>query len=212
MVLVPAAFASATIPLYISSGLGGIDLYGYAQNDTCIAILSGHASSVQYILNGQVNTLDSVGDYVCIPAGAIFVLRFSGPMVISTPSASVSVDSSPLYRISWHSVGDRTIVTVTYGILPFVLAGVFVGVFLAVLYVFLHRRRSSSDADVDDRDSSVVQYIASHPGCTQKEIATALGLQKYQVSRILSRLERDGVVVRVKRGISKRVYLREQLQ
>jgi len=127
---------------------------------------------------------------------------------VSLPPSRVFVQNDFLTSVRVFEYPGHVFVSVTPEYWP-ALLGVLAIAFAIILLAALRRRNGT---EVADTVTQILQYVASHPGCTQKDICNALGLEKYQVSRILSRLEKQGKVVRVRRGISKRVYLPEQLQ
>lgn len=206
LLLLPTAFGAWQ--LYVEPSFTDVSIYGYADVKSCATVVSGSVSEVQYVVGEDVETVVQPGDYICVPADTIFILRLPGPAILSFPDSDVSSARSFFYSISWRDIGSRTILEIKYSQLPIVLLMIIAVLVIFGLFFYVRRRR----AVFGDYESSILDYIAKNPGCTQKDIAAALGLQKYQVSRILSRLEQRGIIIRVRRGISKRVYLKEQLQ
>ena len=206
LVMLPLALAKWQV--YVSPSVGETTIYGYADEQGCISVISGRVIGVKYFVGDGIDEINDVGDYFCVPDDTIFSVSATSSVTIAMPAATVDNESNPLVSVSVSDFGSRTILQVEshYATTIAILVAT---IFAAVLYLMISRRKKGAPTS---HDEAVIEYVAKHPGCTQKEICNALGLEKYQVSRILSRLEQRGVIVRVKRGISKRVYLKEQLQ
>ena len=206
ILMLPLAWAKWQI--YVSPGMAETTIYGYADSQGCISVISGQVSTVKYFVGDGIEELNNAGDYFCIPEDTIFSISATSAVTIAMPLSSVNAEDNPLAPVKISDFGSRTIVEVdSYysAALPLLI----LALLLIIAYFWIFRYRKARPAS---KDEAVIEYIAKHPGCTQKEICNALGLEKYQVSRILARLEQRGIIVRVKRGISKRVYLKEQLQ
>ncbi len=171
-------------------------------------IVDGNVLSVQSFDGNSFEPLPA-GSRICLDGGGIARFTVSLPALVELPPSIVSVRSSFLSDVVQYRAGDAMIVSLRPDILP---VSLLIGVFGIALIIFVLYRIRSSDRDYRGVDERVLAYVAKHPGCTQKDISIALGLEKYQVSRILSRMESRGQIIRIRRGISKRVYLPQQLQ
>ena len=198
--------------IYVEPQLADVIVYGYADMESCVAVVSGKVYEIRYFIGEYVDVVAESSDYFCIPADTIFTLSASAPTVLSFPPADVSISPSLFYSVGWKDLGRRTMVFIDKS--TYFIVGLSLLVLLVAGSAFLLRSSywPKKRIDVHSNEGAVIDYIAVNPGCTQKDISKALGLEKYQVSRILSRLEQQGVVIRVKRGISKQIYLRKQLQ
>ncbi len=201
----------ALLPLAQASWLAYVDATPFATNLTlytdsngCPLVIEGNPTALIVYTAEGVDEYRNVGRYVCLPADILATLEIKGSdVVLHMPDANVYAGNVLLSDLRLRRVDGGVLVYTSPDFrIPLILA---VAVLLLALF-FLRRRKPAT------QEEGVIEYVASHPGCTQKEISMALGLEKYQVTRILQRLEQRGVIVRVRQGISKRVYLREQLQ
>ena len=186
------------------------DILVLADSSGCITFLDGYGREI-YELNGATFHSIGGGDQVCVDGPAVLRIIATPESIIEMPEAAVSRHSIVLSRVWSTTVANKTILSVEPDYFA-VLALVAIISGISVAIAFAVRRRAGKRIDGDNVEQSIIRYVASHPGASQKEIARALGLKKYQISRILSRMEEQGIVVRVRRGISKRIYLPEQLQ
>ena len=212
LLLLPTVLASWSISVH--PGVRETVVYGYADRPGCLVVGSGEVLRADVIAGPEVVPVD-VNDYLCVPGNTAFQIVLRGyPLSFTVPEANV-LGGSFIFPIYVSRVGNYTAVVVDARpwLLPVVL-GVLILLVAAALAVFALKMRSDSELPVgyEGKEAAILRYVARNPGCTQKDIARALGLEKYQVSRILSRLEAEGAVVRVKKGISKRVFLPSQLR
>ncbi|NPA87034.1 MAG: winged helix-turn-helix transcriptional regulator [Candidatus Diapherotrites archaeon] len=193
--LLPVVTAAVTV----LSSPTELSVYGDV-NGGCVAVLYG---DVKEFLAGGEKLLPVEGDLFCSEEPFSFKLRVAGLFAaVSIPSTKVEVISH-FRPYELKEVDGKLIVAVDPPI-PLLLL-----LFLPFVFFFFWRRRRR---ETMDEYSEIINYLSENPGSTQKQIARALGMPEYKVSRLLSRLEKEGVVVRVRRGMSKRVYLAEQLQ
>jgi len=205
LALLPIAHAQWLV--YVSASPGVASFTGYAAKSGCIYVVSGTPVDLRYYTASAVYDYNNVGRYICLPAETFFTLDVRGSDVyVKFPYALVHSDANPFVVIHSEQLSDVTFVHV-YTNYVLIIATIIVFLIL-LLVLMLKRRRKREEGPVD----AVIEYIASHPGCTQKQISEALGMKKYQITRILKKLEQRGVIIRIRRGISKRVYLKEQLQ
>ncbi len=201
----------ALLPLAQASWLAYVDANPFATNlslytdsNGCLFVIEGNPTALVVYTAEGADEYRNVGRYICLPADIIATLEIQGSdVVLRLPDANVYAGNVLLSDLRLRRVNGGVLVHTSPDLrIPLALAVI---ALLSALF-FLRKRKPAT------QEESVIEYIASHPGCTQKEISKALGLEKYQVTRILQRLEQRGVIVRVRHGISKRVYLREQLQ
>ncbi len=206
--------ASASWAVHIQPSVQRVLVYGYADSPGCLVVGSGEIVRADVLVGAEVVPAD-VNDYLCLPGDTAFQLVLRGyPLSFTVPEANVS-GGSVLYPVYVSSIGSYTSVVVDARpwLLPLALGVLILAAAVALgVAIYVRRRQLPDTHGYSPPESEILRYIASHPGCTQKEIASALGLEKYQVSRILSRLEAEGAIVRIKKGISKRVFLPAQLR
>jgi hypothetical protein len=205
LLLIP--IASAQWLVSVSSSPFSAEFFVVADSNGCVHVIDGSIRAV-YEFNGSSFVREGAGNEICTYGGTILRIEASPSVFAQFPRSVVEVRDSVLSSVSHYNVANRTFVSVSPDFTPFFVALIL----MALLALFLFLVKRNHNAKPNTLESAVLSYIAEHPGCTQKDISKALGLEKYQVSRILSRLEKEGKVVRIRRGISKRVYLSEQLQ
>ncbi len=207
-----ANFALATWQLFVEPSISHTTIYGYADSDDCVVITSGRVYEITYMHGGDINVLKDISDYFCIPANTVFVMTLKGyPVVASFPTSKVRASDAFPFIISDAEVGPRTVLRVGIDTTVIVLLAVvltIIGIIAANIFIFIR----SKEPKAEKTEQSILDYVAKNPGCSQKDICRATGLEKYQVSRILSRLEAEGKIIRIKRGITNRVFLPQQLQ
>ncbi|GEM_PF-3040505 len=212
LLIFPVAWASWSITVH--PGVRETVVYGYADSPGCLVVGSGEVLRADVIVGPEVIPVD-VNDYLCVPGNTAFQIVLRGyPLSFTVPEANV-LGGSPLFPVYVSRVGGYTAVVVDarLWLLPAILGVLILLVAGVLAFLVLKKRRNSRlPVGYEGKEAAVLRYVAQHPGCTQKEVARALGLEKYQVSRILSRLEAEGTVVRVKKGISKRVFLPSPLK
>ena len=206
MVLVPVASAQWVVT--VDADPVSTEFLVVAGDRGCITVLEGVVRAVEEFNGDSFNPLPP-GRKICIEDGGILRISTANPSFVEFPRAEIFESRAFLSDVRTYSVGERSFVTTSPAPFWTLLAIVAVVAGIASMYIYLRGKRGRT---ASNRIDAIIHYVASNPGCTQKEIARALGLEKYQVSRLLARLEEEGRVVRVKRGISKRVYLKEQLQ
>ncbi len=199
--IIPLAFAwSVTIHTYPFL----VDVTAIADSDGCILLGMGQLVNGVVVADGEQTPLE--GTYYCVPSGSIVQLLIAGPTIaLKLPKGEVSVNSDPFASVSFNE--SAGILVVEWPGVPGLLMLLGLGG-LAILLWQRMKRRNIID-DLSEKERAVLNYIYDHPGCTQKEIGKALSLEKYQVTRILNKLERAGYIWRKRRGISKLVYPRK---
>ncbi len=190
----------------MDASLGGAQLFILAPSSGCVYAVDGNILGARVLEDNRFVSV-SAGQSVCIPPGSVVLVSLTPRAYVALPPADVSVRSAFLSSVHVSTYPGHVFVSISPLIWPLFLIGLLV-IGAAIAWSVRRKRVATPDSP----ESRIIAYVAEHPGCTQKDICNALGLEKYQVSRILARLEKQGRVVRVRRGISKRVYLSEQLQ
>ncbi len=197
--------ASAQWLVSVDSNPISAELFVVATSPGCVYVLGGRVLGL-YELNGNSFVPEQPSDVICTDGG-VFRIDLSGDAYVSFPSADFVIHKAIFSSVQWKNYPGHSFLFISPEFLPLLLLVTLLG-----FVVFAYFRRRGHAPKQLDTTSKILAYVAEHPGCTQKDICNALGLEKYQVSRILSRLEKDGKIIRVRRGISKRVYLPDQLQ
>ncbi|MDN5358727.1 MAG: MarR family [Candidatus Diapherotrites archaeon] len=205
LLLIP--LASAQWLVSVSSSPFSAEFFIVADSDGCIYVLDGEVRGV-YEFNGDSFVPVGSGNEICIHDASILRFQTTSDVFVQLPPSFVVVENATLSDVSYYDVGNRTFIHASPNLFPVLAAAVLIILLLLVSFLWRNRHNGAGK----DIDAEILSYVAEHPGCTQKDICNALGLEKYQVSRILSRLEKEGKIVRVRRGISKRVFLPKQLQ
>lgn len=169
------------------------------EGDGCIHVFEGSAEYV-YVDNKR---LEGKYPFIC----GNYSIKLSGELVIvGLDENSVNITSIGRF-VTVENNGRLTIVTV-YPFIPPLL--VVLGIAILFLYAYVWKgRKHEKDRDLK---SSIIELLTREPGLSQKKIAEKLNVGEYQVSRVLKELESEGVIVRIRKGVSKSVYLAEQLQ
>ena len=201
LLIIPIAYAQWLVS--VDANPFSAELFVVSSSQGCIYVLEGDVRAI-YEFNGSTFVPIDLGRTICSSGNDIFRVVMSPNAYIQLPEAEIVPRDVFLSNVKWKTIGGRVFLSIT----PITWPLLIIPMMLAGIIVFLLRRKRVEK----DRCAAIIEYIAQHPGCTQKDICSALGLEKYQVSRILSRLEKEGKIIRVRRGISKRVYLPEQFQ
>ena len=190
LVSIPLVFAWTadvyTLPL-------SVEVVYHADNPGCVYVLFGQVEQA-FIDHTAVE-----GNTFCLTAGERLYLKVDGGFIaLFGPEARYRVHADPLA----HVVMSGRLLVVDWPLLPLFLVVIIVLGVLFLLSKLVRGKRSS----LPGLEGKVLAYVRTHPGCTQKEIARALGIEKYRVTRVMQKLESMGYVRRERRGKTKKVY------